>query len=256
MNTRFDGKTVIVTGASRGIGLACAERMAALGAKVAMISMDANRLADAVGTLQNRGTDVRGYALDLCKVSDIAPAISQIRTELGEIDVLIQAAALAIPRLSQNITEVEWDSVFNINTKALFFMMQAVSDQSMIPRRCGSIVNIASIAGLLGMRPPLSSAHYCASKGAVIQLSRQGAVEWGEHNVRVNAIAPAGVKTEKTLAMLGTEENLGRAEAAIPLRRFSEPVDVANGAAFLASDAARMITGHVLVIDGGCCAMG
>jgi 2-deoxy-D-gluconate 3-dehydrogenase len=250
MNITFDGKVAVVTGAARGIGFACAELMANSGAKVAMVDILEDRLTESVQKIQKKG-DAQGYQLDVTKVATIGPTVSRIRKEVGEIDVLIQAAAIGPARIAEEITEAEWDAVFDTNAKGLFFMMQAVTGQSMIPRKSGSIVNFASIAGLVGMRAPLCSAHYSSSKGAVVQLTKQGAIEWAPHNIRVNAVAPGGVLTEMTMAMVGTPEKIALATALVPLKRLSQPEEIAEGVCFLASDAACMITGHILVIDGG-----
>ena len=249
MDIRFDGKVAVITGGARGIGYACAEAMVASGAKVALIDIHAGNLQQAAQKLQSQGT-VRGYQLNLAKVADISGIISKIREELGEIDVLIQAAGILSASPSEDISQDEWDTVMNVNSRAVFFMMQAVTDQSMKPRKAGSIVNFASIAGVRGMMPPLCSAHYSASKGAVVQLTKQGAVEWGKDNIRVNAVAPGGVMTENMKAPPAALEQL------IPLKRLSQPSEIAAGVCFLASDAASMITGQILVIDGGGSAVG
>jgi NAD(P)-dependent dehydrogenase (short-subunit alcohol dehydrogenase family) len=250
MNIRFDGKVAIVTGAARGIGFSCAELLADSGAKVAMVDILGERLAESTEKVNKKGV-VKGYELDLTKVPSIGPMVSRIKKELGEIDVLIQAAGIGPVRQAEEITEAEWNAVLDINTKGLFFMMQAVTTQSMLPRKTGSIVNFSSMAGLVGMRPPLSAAHYHASKGGVVQLTRAGAIEWASHNIRVNAVAPGGVLTEMTLEMVGTPEKMAAATALVPLKRFSKPEEIAAAVCFLASDAASMITGHILVIDGG-----
>lgn len=256
MDIRFDGKTVIVTGAARGIGFACAEIMAESGATVALIDILGERLARSTKKLQDNGVVAKGYQLDLTRISDIASTVSQIRQDMGEVDVLIQAAALLPVQSAQDITEEEWEAVFDVNAKAVFFMMRNVVEQSMIQRKMGSIVNFASIAGLVGMRPPLCSAHYSGSKGAVIQITKQAAIEWGAHNIRANVVAPGGVKTEVAMKLSGGPEKVAQAAAMSPLKRFAEPMDIAKCVCFLSSDAASMINGHVLVIDGGRYAMG
>lgn len=256
MNIRFDGKTAIVTGSARGIGYACADLMAESGAKVAMLDILGDRLEDSAKKLQAKGGVAKPYAIDLTKTADVRALVTRIRKEMGEIDVLIQVAALGPQRYAEDITEEEWDKVFDINSKAYFFMSQAVTGQSMIPRKTGSIVNFCSIAGLVGMRAPLCSHHYSASKGAVAQITKQGAIEWARHGIRVNAVAPGGCLTEMTQSMIGTPENLKEACALVPLGRLSQPHEVASGVVFLASDAASMITGQILVIDGGGFAMG
>jgi NAD(P)-dependent dehydrogenase (short-subunit alcohol dehydrogenase family) len=248
MDIRFDGKTVIVTGGARGIGFACARVMAESGARVAIVDILDDIMDDSVKKLQSKGT-ARGYRLDLSKVSDIGPTIARIREEMGEIDVLIQAAGILAANRGEVITESEWDTVMDVNAKGVFFMMQAVVVQSMIPRKTGSIVNFASIAGLKGMKEPLCSAHYSASKGAVVQLTRQAAVEWGKYNIRVNGVAPGGVKTDFIKG--APPEFLKDAAALIPLNRLSEPEEIASGVCFLSSNAASMVTGQILIIDGG-----
>jgi NAD(P)-dependent dehydrogenase (short-subunit alcohol dehydrogenase family) len=145
-----------------------------------------------------------------------------------------------------DLTEKDWDEVLGVNAKGLFFMMQAVAKQSMIPRRNGTIVNFSSVAGIRGMAEPLCSQHYSASKGAVVQITRQAAVEWAKYGIRANAVAPGGVNTSSRPG--GPPAEMLQP---IPLKRVTEPWEVGAAVAFLASDNAAMITGQVLVIDGG-----
>jgi len=250
MDIRFDGKTVVVTGGARGIGYACAQLMIESGAKVAIIDILEKNLEESEKKLKQKGI-VKGYRLDLSQIADIPAVVARIREDLGEIDVLIQAAGLLSGNEGTKITEAEWDRTMDVNAKANFFMMQEIVNQSMIPGKTGSIVNFASIAGLRGMMEPMCSAHYSASKGAVVQITKQAAVEWGKYNIRANAVAPGGVKTEQM-----KHEPPKEALDPIPLKRLSKPEEIASGVCFLASDAASMITGHVLVIDGGGCAVG
>jgi NAD(P)-dependent dehydrogenase (short-subunit alcohol dehydrogenase family) len=245
MDVRFDGQTAVITGGSHGIGRVCAELFLEAGAKVAIV---ANDLFDSVEALSTKGT-VRGYALDVTKVADTPAVVAQIRADLGEIDVLVQAAGIMPNRPADQITEEEWDRTYDVNAKGLFFMMQAVTGQSMIPRGSGAIVNFASMAGVRGMREPLCSAHYSGSKGAVVQLTRQGAVEWGKHGIRVNAVVPGGVKVGRLAA--APPEVIAMATQTIPLQKLSEPIDVAAAVLFLASPWARMITGQLIYVDGG-----
>lgn len=248
MNMRFDGKVAVVTGGTGGTGLACAEMLLDLGAKVAVIGSNAERMAGAVEQLEKKGT-VKGYQLNLANTADIPATVTGIREEMGEIDVLVQAAGVMQAAPAGDIKEDDWDLLLNVNAKALFYMMKEVTDQSMIPRKTGSIVNFASVAGIRGMGEPLCSAHYSASKGAVVQLTRQAAVEWAKYNIRTNAVAPGGIMTGPLLQM--PPEMVAGASAGIPMKRFSQPSEVASGVCFLASDAASMITGQILVIDGG-----
>jgi NAD(P)-dependent dehydrogenase (short-subunit alcohol dehydrogenase family) len=237
-----------VTGSARGIGYAIADILVESGAKVAMVDVLEDRLRESAATLSMKGV-VRAYPQDLTKVAGIAPLVETIRAEMGEIDVLIQPAAFGPQRYAEDITEEEWDAVFAVNAKALFFTMREVVKQSMVPRKKGSVINFSSIAGIAGMRKPLCSAHYSGSKGAVVAITRQGAMEWAEHNVRVNAVASGGVLTEMTQSLIG--DNLDKAMALVPLGRLSQPEDVAQAVVFYASDMAANITGQIFVVDGG-----
>jgi 2-deoxy-D-gluconate 3-dehydrogenase len=248
LDTRFDNKVAVVTGGSSGIGLACAELLAASGARVAVVARRLDRLAEATKRVQEKGV-ARGYQLDVTDIPAIAPVISRIRQELGEIDVLVCNAGTNIPKLAQDITEADWDAVVDVNTKGLFFCNQAVAVQSMIPRKTGAIVNIGSIMGLVGGP---KRAHYCASKGGVTQLTRQEALEWAPYNIRVNTVAPTFVLTEMTKSYLSDPEFKTYVLDKIPLQHRMVTVDeVAQAVCFLASDAASMITGVILPIDGG-----
>lgn len=255
MDLRFDGQIAIVTGSARGIGFKVAEILVESGAKVAMVDILADRLQESARTLQAKGV-VKPYVLDLTKVPDIKTTVSKIRQEMGEIDVLIQAAAIGPPAAAEDITEEAWDQLFSVNTKGLFFMMQQVVVQSMAPRQKGSIVNFSSIAGLKGMRAPLCSAHYAASKGAVAAIIRQGAIEWAKYGIRVNGVASGGVKTEMTMELVGSPEGLKACCELVPLQRLSEPHEIAQPVVFMASDAASMYTGQIMIVDGGSEAMG
>lgn len=245
MQIQFDGRLAVITGAAGCIGSACAKTFLESGAKVAIVDVVPDVIHAAVESLKSFG-DVRGYEVDLSNPADISFAVTKIRNEMGEIDVLVQAAGLLRGKPGLEVTLDEWDAVLNVNTRGLFFMMQQVVAQSM-KNRGGSIVNFASMAGIRGMHPPMCSAHYSASKGAVVACTMQGAVEWAPYGVRVNAVAPGGVLTP------GMENVKLPPEALepVPMKKLSKPRDIANAVAFLSSDAAAMITGQTLIIDGG-----
>jgi NAD(P)-dependent dehydrogenase (short-subunit alcohol dehydrogenase family) len=251
MDLRFDDKVVVVTGSARGIGYATAEILADSGAKVAMVDILADQLEASAQKLRDKGGIAQAFVMDLSKVDTIGPTVTKIREEMGEIEGLINVAAIGPQRNAEDITQEEWDLVYNINTRGLFFMMKEVTSQSMIPQKKGAIVNFASTAGVAGMRRPLNSAHYAGSKGAVVTLTKQGAVEWAEFGIRVNAVAPHGCLTDMVRHMLDTPEKMAMATSQIPMKRLNEPHEVASAAVFLCSDAASMITAHVLPVDGG-----
>lgn len=241
----FHGKTAIVTGGAGGIGMACTKSLLESNAKVAIVDVSDTALQSAEEELYGLGT-FRCYKLDVTKVEEIASIIGKIRAELGEIEVLIQTAGLLKGQTGLGMTVEEWDLMMNINARGLFFVMQQVVEQSM-KKHGGSIVNFSSMAGIRGMRASMASAHYSASKGAVVAMTMQAATEWAEYGVRCNAIAPGGVLTKAMAAMEFPEGSMDP----IPLGKLSRPEDIANGVVFLASEKASMITGQTLVIDGG-----
>lgn len=248
MNIRLDNKVAIVTGATSGIGRACAELLAASGAKVALVGTNIHRLAEATESIQEKGV-AKGYQLDVTNIPAIAPTVSRIRQDLGEVDILVCSAGINIPRLAHEVTEADWDAILTVNTKGLFFCNQAVAIQSMIPRKRGVIMNIASQMGLVG---GFKRAVYCASKGGVIQLTRAEAVDWAPYNIRINAVAPTFVQTPMIQSALTTDPELkDYALGNILFHRMATVNDVATAVCFLVSDEANMITGTVLPIDGG-----
>jgi NAD(P)-dependent dehydrogenase (short-subunit alcohol dehydrogenase family) len=247
MDLRLNDKVAMVTGAASGIGLACAELLADSGAKVALVDYNPETLAEVTRKGEARGT-AKGYQLDVTDVPRIAPTVSRIREELGEIDILVCSAGVNVRQAAHEVTEKDWDTVNNVNIKGLFFCNQAVAVQSMIPRRSGAIVNIASLMGLVG--GPKRTA-YCASKGAVVQVTRAEAVDWAPYNIRINAVAPTWVLTNLTRELLKDPIASDYIIGNTPLHRLATVEDVATAVCFLASDEASMITGTILPVDGG-----
>lgn len=241
----FKNKVAVVTGGAGGIGMACVKNLLESHAKVAIIDASEKAL-NVVNTELEGSGDFRCFQLDITKVEEIESCISRIREELGEIEILIQTAGLMRNQCGLDMTPQEWDLMFSVNTKGMFFVMQQVVKQSMC-RMGGAIVNFASMAGIRGMQETMASPHYSASKGAVVAMSMQAATEWAKYGVRCNAVAPGGVLT-KAMEKLNFSEGM---LDPIPLRRLSSPEDIANGVVFLASEKASMITGQTLVIDGG-----
>ena len=248
MDIRLDGKVAIVTGGAGGIGLGCAEMLAASGAKVALIDCNPKTIPGAVKQVQKKNTAI-GYQLEITDTPLIAPAVSRIRRELGEIDILVCCAGINIRQAAHEVTEENWDAIHKVNIKGLFFCNQAVAVQSMIPRRTGSIINIASQMGLVG---GIKQAAYCASKGAIVQMTKAEAVDWAPYNIRINAVAPTYVLTDLVRKYFEADpEYESYAVTNILFHRLARVNDIAAAVCFLASNEANMITGTILPVDGG-----
>ncbi len=251
MLVEFANQTAVVTGGTGGIGSVVVKLLLEAGAKVAIVDLNQASLDKKVAELESLGT-VKGYALNLSNVEEIAPVVSAIRADLGEISVLVQCAGLMGGKAGLDVTQADWDLSVNINARGCFFMMQQVIGQSMQKIGGGSVVNFASMAGIRGMHPPMCNAMYSAAKAAVIGITRQGAVEWASLGVRVNAVVPGGVLTGAMATMTPPPEIIDR----IPMRKLNKPEDIAHAVLFLASDKAATITGQDLVIDGGASVVG
>lgn len=250
MKIEFNGQVAVVTGGVGGIGMACVRELAASGAQVAVLDRACPKLDALTDTFADVGK-VRGFALDLSDPASITAAVGQVRREMGEIRVLVQCAGLMGGKPGLEVTPEDWDRAQNVNARGSFFMMQQVVAQSMA-KTGGSIVNFASMAGIRGMHPPMCSAFYSASKGAVVAMTMQAAVEWASIGVRVNCVAPGGVETPAMREMGFPPEVV----EPIPMKQLNQPEDIADSVVFLASDKARMITGQTLIIDGGVSVVG
>lgn len=250
MNSTFDNKVVVVTGGVKGIGFRCAQMLANKGAKVAVVDRQSgDLLAEAVGEIKKDGFAL-GYQLDVTDIAQITPTIERIRKEIGEIDIFVGCAGVNLtkPSKAESIIEEDWDFVYSVNIKGLFYCIQAVASQSMIPRKKGVIVNISSQAGMVGVPLCIS---YNTSKAAVIQLTRSLAIEWAPLNIRVNSVAPTWVRTDLSEPLLTIPGFQEHELANIPLNRFATVDEVASAVCFLASDQSGMTTGHTFPVDGG-----
>jgi len=237
----------MVTGASRGLGRAIALGVAEAGADVIAVGRterELRSLADEVSALGRRALAVQA---DVTRMADIDRMVESSLGELGRIDVLVNNAGINILQDAVDVTEDAWDTVIDLNLKATFFCSQRVG-RVMIRQGKGKIVNIASQMGLVGYR---KRAAYCASKGGVVQLTKVLAVEWAQHGINVNAVAPTFVETAMTASMLADPAFREEVVSRIPLGRVGEPKDVVGAVIYLSSPASDLVTGHTLLVDGG-----
>ena len=244
------GRTALVTGGSRGLGLQMAHALGEAGARIMLSSRKAADLEEATADLQAAGIDARWIAADCSREEDIRRLADETLQRMGDIDILVNNAGAAWGALAEDHPVEAWDKVMNLNIRGYFILSQHVAKQSMIARRSGSIVNLASIAGLGGNPPEMPTIAYNTSKGAVINFTRALGAEWGKYNIRVNAICPGFFPSKMTAATLKSmgEEKLA---AHAPLRRLGDDEDLKGITLLFASDAGKHITGQWLAVDGG-----
>ena len=242
MKVELGGKVAVVTGGSRGIGLAIAQALAGAGAKVAVLARDGARAQAAAGGL---GGGAQGYACDVSDAAQVEATLGAVDKALGPVDILVNNAGIARDNLLFRIGEDDWDQVLGTNLKGAFLMTKLAA-RGMIKRRWGRVVNITSVVGLTGNK---GQSNYAASKAGLIGFTKAVAKELASRNVLVNAVAPGYIDTEMTRSI--AEEAKQALQAAIPLGRLGQGADVAAAVLFLASDLASYITGQVLVVDGG-----
>jgi len=249
MKHPFDltGKLALVTGGGSGLGLAIAGGFAAAGARVVINGRDQAKLDAAMESLAEAGHVVSISAFDVTDEAAVAKNIAEIETSLGDIDILVNNAAMNQRKPLVDFELEEWRRLLATNTDGPFLTTRAVL-RGMQSRRSGKIINICSLASDIG-RPKIVP--YAVSKGAVRMLTRALAVELAPHNIQVNGIAPGFFKTEMNAALVDDREFSAWVERRTPAGRWGEPPEIAGAAVFLASRAADYVTGHVLYVDGG-----
>lgn len=242
----LEGKTAIITGATRGIGKGIALLFAQHGANVAFTySSSVEAATQLENDLQQLGVKAKGYQSDAADFEQAQKFVDDVLEYFGNIDVLINNAGITKDNLLMRMGEEDFDKVIEVNLKSVFNMTKAVQ-RTMLKNRKGSIINMSSVVGVKGNA---GQANYAASKAGVIGFSKSVALELGSRNIRCNVIAPGFIETEMT-AKLGEEVIKGWTDA-IPLKRGGTPEDVANACIFLASDMSAYITGQVINVDGG-----
>jgi NAD(P)-dependent dehydrogenase (short-subunit alcohol dehydrogenase family) len=246
----LSGKVALVTGGSRGLGLQIAEALGEMGARLALTARKPDELAQAKEHLERMHLEVLTLPCDHSQAASIQPVVEKILKHYGQVDVLVNNAGTTWGAPAEEHPLDAWEKVMNLNVTGLFLTTQLVGKLSMIPRRYGRIVNIASIAGLLGndMRLQRSLA-YNTSKGAVVNMTRALAAEWGQYNITVNAIAPGFFPSKMTQWILGQIGDTAIAQT--PLARLGGEEDLKGLATLFASDASAHITGQIVAVDGG-----
>ncbi|MGI9090431.1 MAG: 3-oxoacyl-[acyl-carrier-protein] reductase [Gemmatimonadaceae bacterium] len=236
------GRNALVTGSTRGIGRAIANRLIQCGARVAIVGRD---LARSEEVARNLGPDARGFAADVADIASVTRLVTDVESAFGTIDILVNNAGLTRDNLMMRIKDDDWNAVIDANLRGAFVATRAVT-RGMMKRRWGRVINIASVVGITGNK---GQVNYAASKAGLIGLTKSVAKELGSRNVLANAVAPGLIETDMTAAM--TPDARSGMAAQIPLERLGTPDDVAGVVAFLASDLAAYITGQVIVVDGG-----
>ena len=242
------GKVAVITGSTRGIGRAIAEEMARAGAKVVISSRKAEACEEVAAAMLAEGLEATPIACNISKKAELENLVAETRKVYGKIDVLVCNAALN-PYYGPmaGASDEVFTKIMAVNIQSNLWLCNMVMPE-MAERKDGSVIIVSSIGGLKGSTV---LGLYCISKAADFQLVRNLAVEWGEHNIRVNAIAPGLVKTDFAKALWDNPETLAKVEAGTPLRRIGESVDIAGAAVFLGSKAGAWMTGQQIVIDGG-----
>jgi NAD(P)-dependent dehydrogenase (short-subunit alcohol dehydrogenase family) len=244
---RLSGQVALITGASKGIGCGVAKALAHAGAKVAVAARSRGDLEILVESIRAAGGVAEAFALDVRDISQVQSCVSAVRESLGRLDILVNNAGLGANHPAVDVTEADWDEMMDVNLKGLFFCCQAAG-RIMLQQRSGRIVNISSQASVVGIR---DHAVYCASKGGVNQLTRVLALEWSALGVTVNAVAPTFIYTPGTAERLDNPDYLQSVVNRLPIGRVGTITDVAAAVIYLASPAGALVTGSVLMVDGG-----
>jgi len=244
------GRTALVTGGSRGLGLQIAEALGEMGAKIAITARKQNELDDAVSHLKKIGVNATAYVCDIGKREAIAPMADAVLEKFGRVDILVNNAGATWGAPAEEHPLEAWDKLVNVNLTGVFVLTQYIGRKSMLPARWGRVINVASIAGLMGQDPRIvRTIAYNATKGGLVNFTRALAAEWGSHGITVNAICPGFFPSRMTQATLDTTGELIRDWT--PTKRLGNDEDLKGLAVLLASEGSRHITGQAIAVDGG-----
>jgi len=242
------GKTAVVTGAGRGIGRAVALALARAGADLGLLARTEAELETLAGEIEGLGRRAVPLVADLTRIDRIEAHVQTLAGELGGIDILVNNAGMNIPQDSVAVTEEAWDKILDLNLKASFFVCQAAGRLMIARGKGGRIINITSQTGTVAL---IKRAAYCASKAGLNLVTKVLALEWGPHNILVNAVAPTFIETELTKPFFADPVFKEYALAKNLLKRFGTPEEVAGAVLYLASPVSGLVTGHVLLVDAG-----
>ncbi len=244
---RLDQKIALVTGGSRGIGLAIATRLAQAGAHILVAARAEDTLAQAVDHIRAVGGSADKLVFDVQDIAAGQEAIDHSVTQYGRLDILVNCAGINVRAPATEIKPEDFDQVYQVNVRGPLFLSQAAG-RAMIAAGSGKIINIASLTSFIGLSKVAS---YAASKGALVQMTRTLATEWASHNVQVNAVAPGFIHTDLNAKLWQNEAMLNWVVGNTPAGRLGTPEDVVGAVHFLASPSSDFVTGQVIVVDGG-----
>ena len=245
----LDGRVALITGGSRGLGLQMAQALGEMGCRLAITARKADELAEARAVLEGQGFSVQTVVNDLQQFDRIPALVDEVLAAYDQIDILVNNAGASWGAPAEDYPDAAWHKVMNLNVNAPFFLSREVGRRSMIERRSGKIITVASVAGLKGTAPGVHTIAYNTSKAAAINFSRTLACEWGRYNINVNAICPGFFPSKMSAGLLDQIEEAVIARA--PLHRIGGEEDLKGAVVFLASEASRHITGQMIVVDGG-----
>jgi len=248
----LDGRVAVVAGGSGGVGVRTCGALAAVGAKVAIIGRSEERLAEAREAVENAGGEALVIAGDMGQKTAADDAVQRVLDVFGRVDVLVNGigggAGTAL-FAAEEYPQADWNRILDLNLTTALLVSQAVAREMIAGGRGGSVLNISSVRGQLGIDAGYSA--YVAAKGALDALTRQHATEWAKHGIRVNAISPTFVRTEQAAVLLAAPGFYDNLVARIPLRRIAETDDLVGAVLFFCSDASSFVTGQILTLDGG-----
>jgi len=246
---KLQDKVAIITGSRRGIGKGIALAFAKEGCKVVVSDYVEDKIGkNTVNEIKKLGSDAIFVKADVSKERDVKNLVDKAVKKFGKLNIMVNNAGIVSFGTADALTEKDWDKVINVNLKGVFFGTKYAAKQMLKQGKGGRIINISSIAGLVGF-PGISA--YCASKGGVTEFTREAALDYASKGITVNAINPGVIETDMTKGMIKDKETSKNLLENTPLGRFGNPEDIGNAALFLALDESSFITGHNLVVDGG-----